>query len=76
MNSNRPTPLELQEMLMDYYMKHGEKKYTTDFWVNFNNLRIGELLNHGYNKFKHTVANQYCMWLEESDAPESIKSIK
>ena len=76
MNYNHSTLPELQEMLMDYYMKHGEKKYTTDFWVDFNNVRIRELLSYGYDNFKHTVANQYCMWLEESDFPESIKPIK
>lgn len=76
MNYNHSIPPELQEMLMDYYMKHGEKKYTTDFWVDFNNLRIKELLSFGYDKFKQTVANTYCMWLEESESPESIKPIK
>lgn len=75
MDDLQDVPPELQEMLMDYYMKHGEKKYTTDFRVDFNNLCIRELLSYGYDKFKHTVANQYCMWLEESDFPETIKSI-
>ena len=76
MDNIQDAPPELQEMLMDYYIKYGEKKYTTDFWVDFNNLRIGELLSYGYDKFKHTVANQYCMWLETSEFPESIKPIK
>lgn len=76
MGKIQDTPPELEEMLFDYYRKHGEKKYTTDFWVDFNNLRIRKLLSDGYENCRHTVANQYCMWLEEPNSPDSIESLK
>lgn len=64
-------PPELQEMLIDYKM-HGEKKYTSDFWIRLNNLHINELLINSYNNFKHTIASYYFTYLLEPVTSEEI----
>lgn len=71
MNNAQDVPPELQEMLIAYKM-HGEKKYTSDFWIRLNNLHINELLINGYNNFKHTIASYYFTPLLEPVTSEEI----
>lgn len=75
MSNVHATPPELQEMLMDYYTKQGRKKYISDFWIWLNNIHIAELLVHGYDNFKHTIASNYFTWLEPVDFEDIASQI-
>ncbi len=75
MSNMHATPPELQEMLMDYYTKQGRKKYLSDFWIWLNNIHIAELLVHGYDNFKHTIASNYFTWLGPVDFEDIASQI-
>lgn len=76
MNKIQDIPPELEKMLFDYYIKHGESRYTTDYWIDMTNSRIKKLMVHGYDKFRHTVASDFSMFLVEPNSPEAIKLLK
>lgn len=72
MINDQHIPKELEQMLFDFYMTHGRKKYTSDWWVNhINNPRIAELLKFGYRNFRHTLAISYCAWYDDPASPQT-----
>ena len=76
MTKNRDIPPELEKMLLDYYLHLGKEEYTTIFWDNINKPRIIDLLNHGYENFKHTVATHYSQWLINPGSKKMERSTK
>jgi len=59
-------PRELREMLADY-KRYGEQKYTSNFWIDINHNHISTLARHGYDNFKHTIAQSYFTWIKIKD---------
>ncbi|OGH24594.1 MAG: hypothetical protein A3B47_03900 [Candidatus Levybacteria bacterium RIFCSPLOWO2_01_FULL_39_24] len=77
MNNNYNLPEELEAMLLDFYMMPAKKRYVSDDWVNkINNGRVAKLAATGYENFGHTLAIDYCAWLEDPSMPGVSKLLQ